>query len=160
MASGRTHRLVNVTAALLIPGSIALAWFAGDYSVGKWQNLATLGGGYVLSTIGIHPDQDIGGGKRIHSEQGHLWGSFLYYWTIPYGWIFDHRGISHVHLVGTLTRVLVMGLWLLPGVLILILDTDWGVALEYSGWAFLGMTVADSMHIAADGGRRQLEHGE
>ena len=159
MSSGRTHRLVNVT-ALIVPASLALAWFAGDYSVGKWQSIAALGGGYFLSTVGINPDQDIGGGVRTFAERGGLWGSFLFYWSKPYGWMFRHRGISHEHFVGTITRALILGLWMLPLVPLIVFGVDWKIVAPYSAWVFLGLTVADSMHIAADGGRRQLEHRE
>ena len=158
MASGRTHRLVNLT-ALLLPGAAALAWFTGDYTIGRWQTLACMAGGYLLSTAGVNPDQDIGHG-RIFAERGGLWGSFLYYWTKPYGWMFTHRGISHTHVVGTITRVLFLGLWALPLVPILVFGIDWRVVTAYSAWTFLGLTLADSMHIAADGGRRQPEHAE
>ena len=129
-SSGRTHRLVNVT-ALIVPASLALAWLAGDYSVGTWQSMAALGGGY-----------------------------FLFYWSKPYGWMFRHRGISHEHFVGTITRVLIMGLWLLPLVPLIVFGVDWKIVVPYTAWVFLGLTVADSMHIAADGGHRQLEHRE
>ncbi len=146
--------------ALIVPASMALAWFAGEYSVGTWQSLGTLGGGYFLSTVGINPDQDIGGGRRTFAERGGLWGNFLFYWSMPYGWMFTHRGISHEHFVGTITRVLFLGLWLLPLVPLLVLGIEWKIVVAYSGWTFLGLSVADSMHIAADGGRRQLEHRE
>ena len=158
MSSGRTHRLVNTT-ALIVPGAVALAWLIGeDYSVGRWESLAALGGGYLLSTIGINPDQDIA--RRTFAERRGLWGLFLYIWTLPYGILFKHRGISHEHIIGTITRVLIMGLWIPPLVMYLSIGFDWVPVAHYSGWVFLGLTVADSMHIAADGGRRQLEHTE
>ena len=158
MSSGRTHRLVNVT-ALIVPGAVALAWFFGEeYSVGWWQSLAALGGGYLLSTIGINPDQDIA--RRTFAERQSFWGLFLYIWTLPYGILFKHRGISHEHVIGTITRVLIMGLWIPPVVMLVAMEFDWVPVAHYSGWVFLGLTVADSMHIAADGGRRQLEHTE
>ena len=43
---------------------------------------------------------------------------------------------------------------------LLVLGIEWKIVVAYSGWTFLGLSVADSMHIAADGGRRQLEHRE
>ncbi|MCH7802155.1 MAG: hypothetical protein IIC24_11530, partial [Chloroflexi bacterium] len=57
MSSGRTHRLVNVTAGI-VPAALAAAYFWGDYSVGQWQSVGALVGGYFLSTVGVHPDQD------------------------------------------------------------------------------------------------------
>ncbi len=84
----------------------------------------------------------------------------MHVWSLPYGVFFRHRGISHEHVIGTITRVLVMGLWILPIIAYLSLGVEWEPVVHYSGWVFLGLTVADSMHIAADGGRRQLEHTE
>ena len=127
MSSGRTHRLVNMM-ALIVPASAAGAWFLGDYSIGNWQSLATLAGGYFLSTVGINPDQDIGGGRRTFPERGGLWGSFLFYWSMPYGFMFKHRGISHEHVIGTLTRVLFMGLWILPAFPLLVMGIEWRLA--------------------------------
>ena len=157
MASGKTHRLVNVTASI-VPAALAAAYFWGDYSVGQWQSVGALVGGYFLSTVGVHPDQDIA--RRTFSERSGLWGGFLHYWSLPYGWMFKHRGISHEHVVGTVTRVLFMGLWMLPLIPLLVFTIDWKIVAPYCGWVFLGLTVADSMHIAADGGRKQREHQE
>ena len=158
MSSGRTHRPVNLT-ALIVPAAILLAWLFGEeYSVGWWKSLAALGGGYFLSTIGINPDQDIA--RRTFAERGNVWGTILHVWSLPYGIYFKHRGISQEHVIGTITRVLVMGLWIPPIIAYLSMGFEWELVLHYSGWVFLGLTVADSMHIAADGGRRHLEHTE
>ena len=159
MSSGRTHRLVNTT-ALIIPLAIGVAWLIGDHSIGKWQSLGALAGGYFFSTMGIYPDLDVGGSVRTFGERGKYWGTFLHYWSMPYGWMFKHRGISHEHMVGTVTRIAVLGIWVIPLFPLLVLGVSWQVVVAYSAWVFLGMTVADSMHIGADGGRRQLEHAE
>ena len=157
MASGRTHRNLNLIASVLLPGVAALAWFGGEYYLGRWETLAAVTGGYLLSTFGVNPDQDIW--RRTFAERKGLWGSFLFYWSLPYGFLFRHRGISHEHIIGTLTRVVMMGLWALP-ILPLALGVSWLTVLVYSGWVFLGLTTADTMHIAADGGRRQREHAQ
>jgi len=54
MASGKTHRLVNVT-AMIVPESLAAAYFLGEHSVSQWQSIGALAGGYFLSTAGVHP---------------------------------------------------------------------------------------------------------
>lgn len=157
MASGKTHRDLNLIASVVLPGVAALAWFTGDYYLGRWETLAAVAGGYLFSTMGVNPDQDIR--HRTFAERKGLWGSFLYYWSLPYGFMFKHRGISHEHIVGTVTRVLVMGLWALP-IIPFALGVPWLTIAVYSGWVFLGLTTADTMHIAADGGRRQKEHAQ
>ena len=135
---------------------------AGVYLAGEELSLLDRWAGWELGGPG---DGGGGGGSarggiRTFAERGGLGGSFLFYWSKPYGWMFRHRGISHEHFVGTITRVLIMGLWLLPLVPLIVFGVDWKIVAPYSAWVFLGLTVADSMHIAADGGRRQLEHRE
>ena len=75
MASGKTHRPVNVT-AMIVPGSLAVAYFLGEHSVSQWQSVGALAGDYFLSTAGVHPDQDIA--ARTFSERRGLWGGFLH----------------------------------------------------------------------------------
>ena len=75
MASRKTHRLVNVT-AMIVPGSLAAAYFLGEHSVSQWQSIGALAGGYFLSTDAVHREQDIA--ARTFSERSGLWGGFLH----------------------------------------------------------------------------------
>ena len=75
MASGKTHRLVNVT-AMIVPGSLAATYFLGEHSLGQWHSVGALAGGYFLSTDGVHLDQDIA--ARTFSERSDLRGGFLH----------------------------------------------------------------------------------
>ena len=74
--------------------------------------------------------------------------------------MFKHRGISHEHILGTVTRVLSMGLWMLPLIPLLMFTINWKILAPHCERVFLNLTVADSMHIAADGRRKQREHTE
>ena len=74
--------------------------------------------------------------------------------------MFKHRGISHEHTLGTVILVLFMGLWMLPLIPLLMFTIDWKIVAPHCGWVFLGLTVADSIHIADDGRRKQREHTE
>ena len=65
MPSGKTHRLVNVT-AMIVPESLAAAYFLGEHSVGQWQSVGALAGGYFLSTDGVHLEQE---SARTFSER-------------------------------------------------------------------------------------------
>ena len=152
MSSGRTHRLVNLTAATLVPGGAA-----AGYLLGAWPGLATISAGYALSTFGVNPDKDLV--RRTYEERGRLWGNFLFWWGLPYAILFRHRGLSHVHLIGTFTRVVFMGLWLVP-LLLIAAGVPARFVGPYASLSFLGLVVGDSMHIAADGGQRQREHRE
>ena len=74
MASGKTYRLVNVT-AMIVPGSLAAAYFIGEHSVGQWQSVGALAGGYFLSTDGVHLEQE---SARTFSERSGRRGGFLH----------------------------------------------------------------------------------
>ncbi|HAC19932.1 MAG TPA: hypothetical protein DCF78_15290 [Dehalococcoidia bacterium] len=74
--------------------------------------------------------------------------------------MFKHRGISQEHILGTVTLVLFMGLWMLPLIPLLMFTINWKILAPHCERVFLGLTVADSMHIAADGRRKQREHTE
>ena len=75
MASGKTHRLGNVT-AMIVPEPLAAAYFLGEHSVGQWHSSGALAGGYFLSTDGVHLDLDIA--ARTCSERSDLRGGFLH----------------------------------------------------------------------------------
>ena len=60
--------------------------------------------------------------------------------------MFKHREISHEHILGTVTRVLFMGLWMLPLIPLLMFTIDWKIVALHCGLVSLGLTVADSMH--------------
>ena len=60
----------------LTRGSRAAAYFLGEHSVGQWQSVGALAGGYFLSTDGVHLDQDIA--ARTFSERSDLRGGFLH----------------------------------------------------------------------------------
>ena len=60
--------------------------------------------------------------------------------------MFKHREISHDHILGTVTRVLFMGLWMLPLIPWLMLTIDWKIVALHCGLVSLGLTVTDSMH--------------
>ncbi len=102
-----------------------------------WHGALAFALGYLLSTYGVYPDQDVHR-VRIYPERRYrIWGSILYYWSLPYGHLFKHRGISHAPIIGTLTRVLFMGLWGIP-VLMWFAGMPWWDIAQYSAWGFAG----------------------
>ena len=176
MPLGKTHQKINLWClpATIAAGS-ALAWYldgggptpaalaaARQYlpdlpavlgisrdSLPWWHGALAFALGYLLSTYGVYPDQDIHH-VRIYPERRYpVWGSILYYWSLPYGHLFKHRGPSHLPVVGTLTRVLFMGLWGIP-VLMWFAGMQWADIAQYCAWGFAGLAVADMVHIAAD----------
>ena len=47
--------------------------------------------------------------------------------------MFKHREISHEHILGTVTRVLFMGLWMLPLIPLLMFTIDWKIVALHCG---------------------------
>ena len=70
---------MNVT-AMIMPGSLAAAYFLGEHGVSQWQSVGAserrsvgaLAGGYLMSTVGVHPDKDIA--ARTFSDRSGLRG--------------------------------------------------------------------------------------
>ena len=62
---------MNVT-AMIVPGSLAAAYFLGEHGVSQWQSVGVLAGGYLMSTVGVHPDKDIA--ARTFSDRSGLRG--------------------------------------------------------------------------------------
>ena len=172
MPLGKTHQKINLRClpvalaagggaawyldggALAIPAVSAVreylpAALSDADGIGWWQSLIAFALGYLLSTFGVYPDQDIGHQRIYPERQYRIWGSILYYWSLPYGYLFRHRGISHFPIIGTLTRVLLMGLWGAP-VLMWFAGMEWAHILQHSLWGFAGLAVADMVHILAD----------
>ncbi|MDE3048256.1 MAG: DUF2227 family putative metal-binding protein, partial [Verrucomicrobiota bacterium] len=91
---------------------------------------------FLYGTFFLHPDLDIAYKIKLFSLKGLLTLPFR-----PYSYLFRHRGISHMPVVGTLTRVLWLSLllWLFCG---LTLPPLW--------FALAGLAVADLFHILLD----------
>lgn len=155
MARGKTHDRIN-----LIIGSV----FTGAL-IGLERNYLVVAGfvaGFLLSTLVVSPDLDIGPKKRTR------WLQFFLY---PYSIFFRHRGHSHSILFGTLTRVLYGILVFFAIVFILskmgyipigakdffhialdfLLSYDYSlVSYKFLTWTYLGMFLADLLHIFID----------
>lgn len=112
--------------------------------------------GYLLFAKYIDPDADLLGITssewRAMRDLGVL-GFLIVWWMMPYAyimkWFGGHRGISHIHIVGTLTRVL----WLawLPAWLLFKQDVSLGLyTTSFFLGVFLGLSLADSVHIFLD----------
>ena len=107
MASGRTHTSATV---LLTPLTAYAAWklTGGDTA------LMAIAGAGCLSGIFISPDLDLSG-KTISETllnkwiigAGWLW-MLLWY---PYARLSKHRGCSHVPIIGTLGRIVYLGIF-------------------------------------------------
>ncbi|MFZ8861871.1 MAG: DUF2227 family putative metal-binding protein, partial [Thermocrinis sp.] len=88
MALGRTHELINL---LVLPGFL--------YFLPK-EFYLSFGVGYVLGTFFLSPDLDL-----KHSKPSKRWKALKILWR-PYQEKSKHRGISHIPILGTFTRLL------------------------------------------------------
>ncbi|MBX7066097.1 MAG: metal-binding protein [Parachlamydiales bacterium] len=131
MPAYRTHVAVNLVLGL----PIALA--ALKYSVPFTpQELFSFSAAFLYGTLFLHPDLDIAYKIKLFSLKGLLTLPFR-----PYSYLFRHRGISHMPIVGTLTRVLWLGFffWLV-----------FGWTLPPLWFALGGLATADLFHILLD----------
>ena len=143
MPNFRTHTSANLFALIAADG--LLLYNGIDFTtVGQ----ITLGG--VLSTFLLSPDLDLS-----NSTSSADWG-ILEILFLPYSKSFHHRGISHMPVVGTLTRYLYIVLLLvLVG---LVINIVWGVNFSFDpegilgaiGYIFIGSVFVDSVHYLLD----------
>ena len=98
MALGREHD--RATALATVPVALVIALTLGPWP-GVGAGLGCLIGGYWLS-----PDLD------THCRALKRWGPLRLIWA-PYRWLIPHRSLwSHGPLLGTTTRLLLLGGWL------------------------------------------------
>ena len=104
MPNARTHRNLNFIFLAL------LGWIAWQYLAFSVTELAEFAAVFTQFTTVYSPDMDL---KSAHAYRS--WGMLRILWW-PYARLFRHRGISHLFIVGTLTRIsytliLVISLW-------------------------------------------------
>jgi len=152
LALGRTHELINL---LALPGFLYFLpkEFYLPFSVG-----------YVLGTFLLSPDLDL-----KHSKPSKRWKALKILWR-PYQKKSKHRGISHIPLLGTFTRLLYIFLIItaLYYLLYFFLSHYWQEStqkisqlnplilveeLAYKEWTFyalLGLIASEIIHISLD----------
>ena len=87
------------TLAAAIPAAVSVFHETGDATL-----TAQLTGLYLFSGLLMGPDLDC---RSIHLRR---WGPLAFVW-IPYRAMDTHRGISHLPIAGTLSRLLCLSLW-------------------------------------------------
>jgi uncharacterized metal-binding protein len=99
MPSGRTHDQITF---ICLPWVGALSLIA-TFDVGVTLCLC---GGFLFSGLMFGPDLD------IYSKQYQRWGLLRFIW-LPYRKVLSHRSwLSHGPVVGTLLRLLYLGIWI------------------------------------------------
>ena len=142
MPAYRTH--VSINLFLGLPLSLA----ALKYTVSSTpMDMACFTGAFIYGTLFLHPDVDLARNVRLFSLKGLLTLPFR-----PYSYLFRHRGLSHMPIVGTLTRVawLLGFLWVASTMLGWVFPdiSRWNAA--YVCFGVGGLAVADLFHVALD----------
>lgn len=122
MPSGRTHDRLTLW---LLP-----AVAAGSWLISRQSDLSlVLSGSYLFAGLMFGPDLD------VRSRQSQRWGPLRWIWT-PYQRCLRHRSwFSHGPILGTLGRVLYLGVWLL----LLVIVIELAIAIGQGGnWSSLG----------------------
>jgi len=142
MPSYRTH--VSVNLFLGLPLGVA----ALKYTVQSTpMDIGSFAAAFIYGTLFLHPDLDLARNIRLLSLKGLLTLPFR-----PYSYLFRHRGISHIPVVGTLTRLL----WLLGFFYLMAYCLDWAFPHlmdwnhPYLWFAIGGIALADLFHVMLD----------
>ncbi len=158
MPSGKTHDRVNIVSTAI------LGYFAYSRGMGLDEVVAFCLGSLV-ATFWFSPDLDLSYSKPVKR-----WGRLSFIWR-PYSLIVPHRGISHVPVLGILTRfgyifVIFLFFWFL------IAGTLYNLGLSppqlkplsifknpYFIPFLLGILFADTLHIVLDWVWSSLKRG-
>lgn len=156
MPSGATHDRVTLWTLPLVTGVAFGLTRNGELTL-------LLSGGYLFSGLMLSPDLD------LHSLPYKRWGWLRWIWR-PYQKMLTHRSVlSHGLLIGTMLRVLYLGVWiaiasfLILGVTQLFRDVPWNweafwqamkrSLLQYR-WEwfafFLGLELGAATHVFCD----------
>lgn len=137
-----THVKVNLSFGLPL-ALIALKY--GDVSSPK--QIICFTAAFIYGTFFLHPDLDLARNVRLFSWKGLFTLPFR-----PYSYLFRHRGISHIPVIGTITRIV----WLIIffGALFYCLDwafpnlANWNTSATW--FAIGGIATADFFHVLLD----------
>lgn len=156
MPSGRVHDTLNTLAYAGLAGAALYAYSAGLIVV---EPLAALvfSSGYFAGTFLLSPDLDLAEG---HVSSKRSWGLLGFLW-VPYGWLMRHRGMSHSWVLGPLTRLLYLGLLVMPPLALLKVSLPRPEALELAvvAWLLGGYYLSQWFHLVADGVFPDLDPG-
>lgn len=133
MPSYHTHVKVNLLLGL--PLSIAALKYTATL---RPEEMGAFCAAFLYGTFFLNPDLDLARNIKLFSVKGLLTLPFR-----PYSYLFRHRGISHLPIIGTLTRVL----WLV----LLFSLCSLSISFTPLFWfAIFGLVIADAIHILLD----------
>ena len=142
MPNYRTHSFANLF-LILPPISLALYHFLTPSE----ENILTFIGCFTYATLFMSPDVDLAHKNKLFSLKGLLTLPFR-----PYALFFSHRGISHLPVIGTLTRLLYL-FFLFFLIYILLYKEIPALYITSNAlfiWGFGGACLADIAHECLD----------
>ena len=157
MPSGKTHTRIDLLMLMVVIGVSAYFWsFLTDY-FGK-DELVEYGGvfvgAYLFGTFLLSPDMDLNTSDPMKN-----WGVLRWFWR-PYANLFKHRGVSHMPILGTLTRVayIFLLIYVVFAVANALFELGWRLSLQDLRdidqkmviWGLCGLCLPDLFHILAD----------
>ncbi|MBI5346667.1 MAG: DUF2227 family putative metal-binding protein [Chlamydiae bacterium] len=145
MALYKTHAKFNIFFALPL-----ILFGANKYLDITFNNLAFFSFSFTYATLFMNPDLDMASQIKLFSLKGLL--------TIPfrlYSMIFKHRGLSHMPIIGSITRILwLFGFFYVLGILIDLPSTkiDFYKILQKEAFIYIfsGIVLADGCHLLLD----------
>lgn len=157
MPSGVTHlriawlALIGIVVATAYGYDHLVAWFGRD---SLFEYLLLFAISFLAGTCLLSPDLDVTG-----SDPARSWGVAGAIWR-PYARLFRHRGVSHLPVIGTLTRVLYLGAvaYVVAATVESLMGWTWPLALSdarvlwgpKTACVLVGLVAADLLHVAAD----------
>lgn len=100
MAKYRTHISFNLLIGYPLGAFLFLYYYSSSHPL-----FALFSGSFLLSTLILNPDLDIANSVKLFSVRGILTLPFR-----PYSYFFSHRGVSHIPILGTATRLFYLAL--------------------------------------------------
>lgn len=108
MPSGQTHEAINLTFFAGLAAGYAYAKSQGLTQELELflspQTLTLFSSSYLIGSFLVTPDLDLAE-NNVRAKRH--WGLLGWLW-IPYGTMFNHRGLSHTWVIGPLTRLVYM----------------------------------------------------
>ena len=157
MPSGKTHTRIDLFLLVFILGAAWYFWpslvkFFGRDEMAEYGIVFVVT--YLFGTYLLSPDMDLNTSDPMKN-----WGVLRLLWR-PYANVFKHRGLSHMPIVGTLTRVvyILIVVYALSAVANAFLDLGWKMSLDDLKkidrnsvfWGVFGLCLPDLFHILAD----------
>lgn len=157
MPSGKTHTRIDLLMLVVLMSVAAYFWSSlADY-FGR-DELAEYGSVFVVcylfGTFLLSPDMDLNTSDPMKN-----WGVLRLLWR-PYANLFKHRGISHMPILGTLTRVayILLLVYVVCAVANALFEMGWELSFKNLSkvdtqallWGLCGLCLPDLFHILAD----------